>query len=69
MILFAKIRTLQIMLQQLAPESKKAGLSMRITKTKLMTNKIKVKIEGDEEIEYVNEYISESSNIGQRSAK
>lgn len=59
LILFAEDPvTLQTMLQQLASESKKAGLSMNTSKTKVMTNKTKVKIEvGEGEIEYVDEYV------------
>lgn len=53
---------LQTMLQQLGDESRKAGLSMNPTKTKVMTNAIKENIEieiemGQEVIEYVDEYI------------
>lgn len=52
-------RSLEMMLQQLADVSDKAGLSMNLNKTKIMTNssqtdKIKV---NNEQIEYVQEYV------------
>ncbi|GBP03806.1 LINE-1 retrotransposable element ORF2 protein [Eumeta japonica] len=58
-VLFAeKPGTLQTTLQQLDGESKKAGLCMNLTKTKLMTNAVKENIViGEENIEYVDEYI------------
>ncbi|CAF4882123.1 unnamed protein product [Pieris macdunnoughi] len=58
-VVFAdKPSILQTMLQQLNDESRKAGLSMNPTKTKVMTNAIKENIViGQENIEYVDEYI------------
>ncbi|XP_052750861.1 uncharacterized protein LOC128200685 [Galleria mellonella] len=58
-VIFAtKPGILQNMLQQLDLESKKAGLSMNPTKTKVMTNTERVNIRiGQEVIEYVDEYI------------
>ncbi|CAF4772984.1 unnamed protein product [Pieris macdunnoughi] len=58
-VVFAdKPSILQTMLQQLDDESRKAGLSMNPTKTKVMTNAIKENIViGQENIEYVDEYI------------
>lgn len=50
--------TLQTMLQQLDYESKKAGLIMNPTKTKIMTNTSKVNIQMEQDVvEYVDEYI------------
>lgn len=60
LILFSECpRALQQMLQQLADQSAVAGLTMNITKTKIMTNssetqKITVNMQ---EVEYVDEYI------------
>lgn len=47
------------MLQQLSDESSKAGLSMNLNKTKIMTNSILTEIikVNNEQIEYVHEYI------------
>lgn len=58
-VLFAeKPDTLQTMLQELDQESRKAGLSMNPTKTKVMTNATKEHIEVREEvIQYIDEYI------------
>ncbi|GBP76676.1 Putative uncharacterized transposon-derived protein F52C9.6 [Eumeta japonica] len=50
--------TLQTILQQLDGESRKAGLCMNLTQTKLITNAVKENIViGEESIEYVDEYI------------
>lgn len=52
--------SLEDMLQQLSDESAKVGLSMNISKTKVMTNSAKKDIrinDGQMKIEYVNEYI------------
>ena len=58
MIFAERSDILQTMLQQLDYESRKAGLSMNPTKTKVMTNALKEDIEiGQEIIEYVDEYI------------
>ncbi|GBP83181.1 Putative uncharacterized transposon-derived protein F52C9.6 [Eumeta japonica] len=49
---------LQTMLEQLEDESKKVGLEMNLTKTKLMTNRTKTPIiVNNTTIEYVDEYI------------
>ncbi|KAI8427328.1 hypothetical protein MSG28_001907 [Choristoneura fumiferana] len=49
---------LQIMLQQLDIESRKAGLTMNPVKTKILTNSIRENVKiGEETIEYVDEYI------------
>lgn len=51
-------KTLESMLQQLSNESIKAGLSMNLTKTKIMSNSTNIEIKiKDEVIEYVQEYI------------
>lgn len=45
------------MLQQLAVKSGKVGLSMNTTKTKIISNHMKQKIEINNIIEYLNEYL------------
>lgn len=51
-------KTLESMLQQLSNESIKAGLSMNLTKTKIMSNSTNIEIKiNDEVIEYVQVYI------------
>lgn len=60
LILFSENpKTLKEMLQQLAEESEKAGLSMNLTKTKVMSNSSQTEsiTVNDEEIEYVKEYV------------
>ncbi|CAB3228197.1 unnamed protein product [Arctia plantaginis] len=62
LILFSEdSRRLERMLQQLAEESATAGLSMNISKTKIMTNAQQSDLDAimvnEKEIEYVNEYI------------
>lgn len=63
LILFSEdARTLEIMLQQLCDESAKAGLTMNLTKTKIMTNAQQTGTNdlisvNNENIEYVKEYI------------
>ncbi|CAH2229000.1 jg14622 [Pararge aegeria aegeria] len=50
--------TLQEMLNQLASESRKAGLTINTSKTKVMTNRHKQTIKvNNQEIEYVDEYV------------
>lgn len=59
LVIFAEdAQTLGLMLQQLADESGKVGLTMSTTKTKIMSNANREKIYVNQlEIEYVNEYV------------
>ncbi|XP_050684522.1 uncharacterized protein LOC126979321 [Leptidea sinapis] len=59
LILFSENgKNLEVMLQQLAEESMRVGLSMNTEKTKIMTNSDKIIITvNNEPIEYVEEYI------------
>lgn len=60
LILFSENpKTLETMLQQLAKESEKAGLSMNLTKTKVMSNSSQTEpiTINNETIEYVREYV------------
>jgi hypothetical protein len=52
-------KALELMLQQLADESDKAGLTMNLTKTKIMSNSTQqdIIIVNKEQIEYVHEYV------------
>ncbi|CAK1595272.1 unnamed protein product [Parnassius mnemosyne] len=60
LILFSECpNTLKVMLQQLSDESANAGLTINLTKTKIMTNspqKDIIRI-NNQQLEYVNEYI------------
>lgn len=59
LVLFAEDSlSLQGMLEQLAVESAKAGLTMNLSKTKAMTNRDQIPLRvRDQEVEYVEEYI------------
>ncbi|PZC85214.1 hypothetical protein B5X24_HaOG202399 [Helicoverpa armigera] len=60
LIIFSECpKALEIMLQQLADESGKAGLTMNLAKTKIMSNSsqtVTIKVD-EEEIAYVHEYV------------
>ena len=62
-----KPETLEKMLESLNEESKKVGLAMNYTKTKLMTNSTKIDIRVSQEtLEYVDEYTYLGQLISQR---